>query len=224
MSKLESARARIIRAKEMFGDAVCVGFSGGKDSLVSTDLLVQHFGRVEAFFMYLCRGLRCVEEPLEGYAKRWGIKLHYVPHFDRARLMKHAIASMQIVEGLNLPILKQRDVENYITQQTGIRLFCYGERASDSFIRRFYTRENDGLRLRGNPKLYPIWNWLDGDVYGYMRARRIPAPTRYGRVTRTKMSGMTLRDETVLWLRDNHPEDFRTLCKSFPFLEALLPR
>lgn len=223
-SKLEAARARIGRARETVGDAVCVAFSGGKDSLVCMDLCTQQFSRVEAFFMYLCRGLRCVEEPLEGYAKRWGVKIHYVPHWDRARLMKYAVASMHVDGAENLPTLKQRDIENYVKQQTGIGLFCYGERASDSFVRRFYTRDNDGLRLRGNPKLYPIWDWLDADVYGYMRARRIPAPGRFGREQRPKMSAMSLRDETVLWLRDHHPEDFRTLCKSFPFLEALLPR
>lgn len=223
LSKLTAARARIAKAKELSGGSVCVAFSGGKDSLVILDLLKQQFDRVECFHMYLVRGLRCVEEPLERYAKRWNVKIHYVPHWARAMLMRNADLSHTIKEAVSLPRLKQRDVENYLAKQTGITWFAYGERASDSFVRRFYTRDNDGVRIRGKtPKLYPIWDWVDADVYAYMRARKIPPPTRFGRDS--KMSSISLRDETMLWLRETHPEDFRTVCRSFPFLEAMLPK
>ena len=222
MSKLTAAQARITKAKGLSGGSVCVACSGGKDSLVILDLLCKQFERVECFHMYLVRGLRCVEEPLERVSKRWNVPVHYVPHWDRARLFKHAVLGTEVVGASDLGALKQRDIELYLAKKTGISWFAYGERASDSFVRRFYTRDNDGIRVRGKtPKIYPIWDWLDSDVYGYMRARKIPPPNRFGR--ETKASSMSLRDETMIWLRETHPEDFRTVCRSFPFLEAMLP-
>jgi phosphoadenosine phosphosulfate reductase len=206
----------------MSGGSILVGLSGGKDSLVTLDLCVRTFTKVEAFFMYLCRGIRCVEEPAELAAKRAGVKLHFVPHWDLARIRKYGVLGIHTKDAVNLPELKMRDIERYLTKTTGIGWFAYGERGTDSMTRRLHHRKVDGIHDRGigEGKLAPIWDWIDSDVYGYMRARKIPTPPKFGQDGR--MSGLTLVTPCLRWLRDNHPDDWATLLKSFPFAEAQL--
>lgn len=220
-SLLASARQRLTRAKEILGDSVCVALSGGKDSLVILDLCCEVFTKVDAFYMYLVRGVRCAEAPVDAAAKRYGITVHYVPHWALSRMFKAAYLRPPLPAAAKLRILAQRDVERAMTAKTGSHLFAYGDRASDSFVRRFYTRENDGLRIREHrTKVYPIWDWKDADVYGYLKAKKIPLPERFG--TDRKQSGFSLEPAGLKWLRDNHPNDFKKVLEVFPYADVQL--
>jgi hypothetical protein len=221
MSVLATALARVKRAREICGDAVLVSLSG-KDSMVSLDLCCQVFSRVEAYHMYFVRGLRCVEDHVDAAARRHGVPVHYVPHWDLARHMKYGILRNPVNGAEKIRIMAQRDVDRAMTKKTGIYLFATGERASDSFIRRFYTRENDGLRIREHrSKVYPIWDWRDADVYAYMKAKKIPSPPKVG-VEGRKTSGICLAPYTCRWLAEKHPKDWAKVLEVFPYAVAML--
>lgn len=222
-SKLATASERAARASQMSGGSILVGLSGGKDSLVTLDICCRAFSHVEAYFMYLCRGLHCVEDQVEQAAKRANVPLHFVPHWDLARIAKYAVLRPHVDAAEKLPELKLRDVEHYLTKKTGISWFAYGERATDSMTRRLHHRKVDGIHNRGaeGGKVAPIWDWLDADVYGYMRARKIPTPVRFGNDT-SRMGGFALTDSCLSWLRRTHPEDWLALLRSFPFAEAMI--
>jgi hypothetical protein len=196
----------------------------GKDSMVSLDLCCQVFSRVEAFHMYIVKGLESVEAPMDAFAKRMGVPLHYVPHWDLARMFKHGYLRPPLATSRKIRILAARDVERSLTTKTDIHIFAYGERASDSFVRRFYTRENDGIRIREHrTKLYPIWDWKDADVYGYMKAKKIPAPPRFGEEGKnSKMSGFGLNRDCLTWLKRRYPNDYAKVLKVFPYAEIQL--
>ena len=70
-------------------------------------------------------------------------------------------------------------------------------------------------------KLYAIWDWRDGDVYAYLKARKIPLPPKFGVVGRTS-TGLSLETDTLVWLRDQHPADYAVLLRSFPYIPAML--
>lgn len=221
MSNLSSARQRLVRAKEILGDSCCVALSGGKDSLVILDLACEVFTKVEAFHMYLVRGLRCIEDHVDAAARRVNVPVHYVPHFELARMFRAAFLRPALPASAKIRLLAQRDVERAMTKRTGSHLFCYGDRASDSFVRRFYTRENDGLRLRAErTKVYPIWDWKDADVYAYLKAKKIPLPPRFG--TERKQSGFYPNPECLRWLKDKHPHDYQKVLSVFPYASTLL--
>lgn len=211
----------MLRSKEILGDSVCCALSGGKDSLVILDLCCEVFTNVSAFHMYLVRGLRCIEDHIDAAGRRHGVKVHYVPHWALSRMFKYAVLRPPVAAADKIRILAQRDIERSITVKTGSHLFAYGDRASDSFVRRFYTRENDGLRIREQrTKLYPIWDWKDADVYGYLKAKKIPMPPRFG--GERKQSGFSLDPECLQWLKDNHPHDYQKVLEVFPYADTQL--
>lgn len=127
-----------------------VGFSGGKDALATLDITVRSgaFQRIEAFAMYLVRGLECFEDPIQRFCDSRRVPVHFVPHWDLSRLLKHAVLRPHVPGAESLRIMKLRDVEAALTHDTGIDWFAYGERADDSYARRLYTRKVDGVQDR----------------------------------------------------------------------------
>lgn len=222
-SKIASAADRCQRAAALSGGAILVALSGGKDSLVTLELCAQHFVHVEAFYMYYVRGLDVIERSVDSAARRLGVKVHKVPHPDLTRIMKNSLLRPHTPEASDIKKLKQSDLEAALTKTTGIGWFAYGERASDSFARRLYTRQNDGIRADWK-RFYPIWDWLHGDVVSYLKSRRIPLPERFGASDTKVMSGFGLAPRPLHWLKHNAPSDYAKVLAMFPYAEAMVFR
>lgn len=215
--RLARARGRMKRAVEH--DSRClVALSGGKDSLVTLDLACQTFDHVEAFYMYLVPGLMTFEAPVDAAARRYGVKVHKVPHFDLPRLIKYAVLRPHLPTAASIRELRWADVNQALREQTGIKWVATGERASDSLQRRFYTKQLDGVQWHIG-RLFPVYDWLDSDVHGYLRARNIPLPSNGG-FSRQRGSGFSLEGRGLSWLKQQYPEDYRRVLKVFPYAEA----
>lgn len=63
-------------------DEVIVGFSGGKDSIVTLDICFRFFKKVKPFFMYICPGLSFQEKTLEWYERKYQTEIIRIPHMD----------------------------------------------------------------------------------------------------------------------------------------------
>lgn len=219
--RLAAARSRLARAKQQDGRCL-VALSGGKDSLVTLDLCCSVFDHVEAFYMYLVPGLRTFEAPVEAAARRHGVKVHKIPHFDLPRLIKYAVLRPHVPDATRIRELRWTDINESMREQTGIQWVATGERAADSLQRRFYTRQLDGVQ-RHIGRLFPIYDWLDADVYAYLRARNIVLPSNGG-YSRARGSGFSLDGRGLHWLREQHPDDFKRVLKVFPYAEAEVMR
>jgi sulfate adenylyltransferase subunit 2 len=203
--------------------AVVVLFSGGKDSLAVLDLCARVFPRVEAAFMYLVPGLRFLEDHIDHACVRLGVKLHKVPHWDTARLMRHAVLRWHNAAPEALPTrnLRLPDVERALRAKTGIQWIASGWRACDGMQRRLILRQWTPVAQRWW-RLFPVANWRDRDVLAYLRARKWGVPHQVSKgKARAHNSGFGLDAPGLSWLYRVHPGDYARVVEVFPFADAM---
>lgn len=196
-----------------------VAFSGGKDSLCALDMVVRSgtFDRVEAFFMYLVPGLQCVEAPVRARCEALGVTLHTVPHWETTRALRRA--ELRFHSNATPPRqLNMRATELALHALTGIGWTAWGWRRADSLSRAIYLKQIGGFYTEHTQKLYPIAAWSTRDVWAYLRARRIPPPTKLGA---SRTSGVTLAPACLSWLHQQHPDDYARVLEVFPFADAV---
>lgn len=215
-SKLQLAHTRAARVSALSGGSLLLGLSG-KDSFVTLDIAAQHFKRIVCVHYYLVRGMRCLETPFEVVCARYKAELIYVPHWDLARLLKHAVLRPHNNRASALPHMKKADSENLARKRSGIEWLSYGERLSDSFARRLFWRKLDGVYDQGK-RCTLIPEWLDADINGYMTAKKLPQPCRFGDGKRS--AGFELTQPVLTWLKQHHPQDFARVLKVFPAAEV----
>ena len=190
-----------------------ISFSGGKDSLVVAELVCKRFSHVEAFFMYLVPDLECVEAALEYGRKRWGFKIHMIPHWGVWNHHKYGVFCRPHLE---FPEVKLDQIQDLARQKAGIDLIANGAKASDSMWRR---RQ---LATWGDKPniVYPLQKWNKLQVLGYLRARGIPLPDSSNK----QATGVDLSVPSVLWLYDNHPADYKRLLREYHYAGAIVAR
>jgi len=204
----------LLRSARAKSDSVLVSFSGGKDSLVVMDLCVRTFARVEAFFMQWVPGLRCVEEPAIAGAARFGVELHMVPHWAALRCLKHGVYCFNGPERDYWPDAKLRDIYAMVIHDTGIPLIATGAKRRDGLWRKRNLDSTKGWC----EVITPVVGWSNADVAAHLVARKIPVP----RGDRADGAGADLSKPSILWMHDNHPEDFAILEEYFPFARAVV--
>lgn len=205
LATLEKARQR---------SASClVSFSGGKDSLATLDMAVRTFDHVEAFFMCFVPGIRSTEDVLEETCQRYGIKLHVVPHWFAYSALR-AGEFCDPAEGL--PEMELRDIYQRITAKAGIPIVLMGARRTEGVWRR-----KDMAKMDGWAEVFmPLAGWSKMDVLSYLSSRGITLPP----AARGEGNGVSLLPSNVLWLYDNHRDDYERLRRFFPYVEAIIRR
>lgn len=226
-SRLSETRALLARVRER-SEAVLVGLSGGKDSLVTLDLCAEIFPRVEAWFMYLVDGLRVAESMIDYCERRYRrvvptFKVHRVPHWMLSHYFKHAIYRSHVTELSRMPAIKFIDIEHYVQDKSGILWNAMGHRMADSLERRGMLHKLAGIDEKAH-RVYPLWQWSKRDVYAYLRAKRIPLPTRLDDRAQWNTSGIRLSPDTIRALKTKFPADYKKILEVFPYAEAVAAR
>jgi len=216
---LSAALERCRTAAKLSDGKIMIGLSGGKDSLATLDVVMRcgAFSRVEAFAMYLVDGLETFEAPVRAAAARYGIPVHFVPHFELSRLLKVGVLRMHL-PAAQAPSkkLSPKNVEQALTHQHGIDWFAYGERASDSIMRAINTMRCDGVEQAWK-RLWPIYDWKTAQVLTYLAARRIPVARN---LWRANMDGVSLHPLALAALKKRCPSDYAKVLKVFPMAEG----
>ena len=197
-------------------DSCLVAYSGGKDSRAVTDLCCRSFKRVVLFHLYFVPGMACVEEYMDYARKQWGVEVLYYPARGFIKCLRSGIYCDEPDRYSNLPELKLHDLYTWVMRDTGIPIIANGARNSDGFWRKrfFYATAT------WSEMLYPLKDWLLRDVIAYLRLRKIPIPAQ----NRIDSGNIDLGTDSLLWLHDNHPEDFKKLLAWFPYAEAVVWR
>ncbi|MEN6636079.1 MAG: hypothetical protein ABFC56_09525 [Clostridiaceae bacterium] len=221
MSSVYQDSLRLLEEHAKTHDAILVGFSGGKDSLVVLDLCCKTFKRVVAFYKWLVPGLPLIERQLDIARTRYGVQVLQYPHhcfFDAMREGVFCNAAPEL-EGVEISL------ENSFAwprADTGIELVATGMKASDGLKRRqFFANIHSSDSPVWKNLVLPIEHWKKFDVLTYLKVNGIPLPpSEKGAVT----SGVDLTVESILWLHDKYPEDFKLLLKWFPYAMAVVKR
>lgn len=196
------------------GDGVIVALSGGKDSIAVLDLCRQHFKRVEAYHLYAVPGIGFVNRYLDYLERRYEISIVRRPGELLPIYLRQGIYR---ATSLNVPAIRNGEIEADERRRTGIPWIASGIRKADSLERRGMLSAW-GCVAERQGKLFPIGEWSDAQVGVYLRTRGVYLPPDYSLWKRSwgyDLSGMHLAAIRKRW-----PDDFATIKRYFPLCET----
>lgn len=210
----------LLRARAEKHDAILVAYSGGKDSLVVADLCLRVFKRVEGFLWYNAPGLEFNARIVRAAKERFGITVRQYPSFGCFDALRTGLFCDSPLSRDDWPEITVQDIYKLARADTGVHLVADGCRKQDSPRRREMIQKK---RL-AEWNLCPIGDWITYDVKSYLALRKIPLPEVPNTNKNTVSSGLSLTNQSLLWLHDTYPEDFKTLCRVYPYAEAVVKR
>lgn len=202
-----------IKTQARVTDSVLVGFSCGKDSIVTLDLCFRFFRNVRPFFMYYVPQMDFQERFIRKYEKRYGVECIRIPHFEVSNFMRYGTFRE---EDSNVPIVSVSDAYAYLREITGIQYIACGERMSDSIVRRAMLKRSGSIDAKRG-RFFPIIYWRKADVYQYIKAKQLVLPREYEQIGHSFRS---LSGEDVGMVKRMFPSDYEKLLRLYPLAGA----
>lgn len=206
-----------IKAMSRLTDEVIVGFSGGKDSIVTLDLCMRYFERVHPYFLYLVPGLSFQERTVRWYERHYGIEILRLPHFEVSNFLRYGTFREY---DFSVPIVSVSDLYSYLRGVTGATWIAAGERIADSIIRRAMIKSTGSIDARRG-RLYPVAYWRKVEVMNYIRRKRLylpPDSRQFG------FSFRSLEGKQLAFVKDRYPDDYEKIRRFYPFCGAAVRR
>ena len=206
-----------LKTQSRVTDSVIVGFSGGKDSIVTLDLCFRYFKRVQAFFMYLVPGLEFQEKMLRWYENKYKTEIIRIPHFEVSEFLKYGSFTLY---DQNVDVVGITDTYEYIRQKTGIHWIAAGERCADSIVRNAMIKQSGSIDYKRG-RFYPIAYWKKNDVLQYIKLRRLylsPEQKKLG------FSFRSLSGNELAVIKEHYPDDYKKILRVYPFAGAAVER
>lgn len=206
-----------IKTQSKVTDSVIVGFSGGKDSIVCTDLCFRYFDNVKLFFMYLVPGLEFQEKTLRWYENKYNTEIIRIPHFECSEFLKYGSFTMA---DWNVDVVGMNDVYEYLRQQTGIHWIAAGERCADSIVRNAMIKKSGSIDYKRG-RFYPLAYWKKSEVLQYIKQKKLylsPEQKKLG------FSFRSLAGSELAVIKEKYPQDYEKILKVYPFAGAGVER
>lgn len=206
-----------IKTQASVTDSVIVGFSGGKDSIVTLDLCFKFFKRVRIFCMYLVPGLEFQEKMLKWYENKYKTNIIRIPHFEVSNFLKYGSFTLY---DENVDIVGINDIYRYIRQKTGIHWIAAGERCSDSIVRNAMIKNSGSIDCKRG-RFYPLAYWNKNDVLKYIKYKKLylsPEQKKLG------FSFRSLAGNELAILKEYYLKDYEKVLKVYPFVGAAVER
>lgn len=206
-----------IKTQSKVTDEVIVGFSGGKDSIVTLDLCFRYFKRVVPFFMYLVPGLTFQENMLRRYEQKYGVDIIRLPHFECSNFLKYGSFTMA---DWNVDIVGINDTYNYLRETTGIQWIAAGERCADSIVRNAMIKKSGSIDWKRG-RFYPLAYWKKNEVLQYIKQKKLYLSKEQKEIG---FSFRSLAGEELAVVKKLYPEDYEKILKVYPFAGAGVER
>lgn len=198
-------------------DEVIVGFSGGKDSIVTLDLCMRYFDRVVPYFMYIVPDLEFQERTLEWYEDRYNVEIMRIPHFEVSEFLRWGTFRNT---DFDVDIVGIQDTYAYLRKETGIHWIAAGERIKDSIVRNAMIKQSGAID-RKRERFYPVAYWSKNDIIKYIQMKRLKLPADSKKLG---FSFRSLSGKELSAIQDIYPDDFERIKDMFPFCGAAVER
>lgn len=206
-----------IKTQASVTDSVIVGFSGGKDSIVTLDLCFRYFKNVRPFFMYLVPGLSFQENMLKRYEERYGTEIIRLPHFECSEFLKYGSFTMA---DWNVDIVGINDTYAYLRDLTGIHWIAAGERCADSIVRNAMIKKSGSIDYKRG-RFYPLAYWKKNEVLQYIKQKKLYLSKEQKEIG---FSFRSLAGNELAVIKELYPEDYEKILKVYPFAGAGVER
>lgn len=208
----------VINAASKVTDHVIVSVSGGKDSVVTLDLCASKFRRVDAFFMYLVKGLSFQEDWIRWAEQKYAIPhIYRVPHFMLADFM--AAGSFRFPD-ISVDRTSINQIYNYIRRVTGAHWIAAGETISDSIYRRAMIKQSGTIDYKRG-RIYPVAGFNRQQIRDYIKFKNLRVSAE------SEALGFSFRSfmaKELLVIKEVYPNDWLKIKNCFPLIEAELKR
>ena len=206
-----------IKTQSRVTDSVIVGFSGGKDSIVTLDLCFKYFKRVVPFFMYLVPELEFQEKTLKWYENKYNTEIIRIPHFEVSEFLKYGSFT---VADWNVDVVGIKDTYSYMRETTGIHWIAAGERCADSIVRNAMIKKSGSVDYKRG-RFYPLAYWKKQEVLEYIKYKKLylsPEQRKIG------FSFRSLAGCELSIIKEMYPKDYEKILKGYPFAGAGVER
>ena len=206
-----------IKTQSSVTSSVIVGFSGGKDSIVTLDLCFKYFKNVKPFFMYLVPDLEFQEKTLQWYENKYKTEIIRIPHFECSNFLKYGSFTLH---DPNVDIVKITDTYAYLRELTGIHWIAAGERCADSIVRNAMIKKSGSIDYKRG-RFYPLAYWKKNEVLHYIKTKRLylsPEQRKIG------FSFRSLAGCELAVIKQMYPKDYEKILKVYPFAGAGVER
>lgn len=206
-----------IKSQSTITDSVIVGFSGGKDSIVTLDLCFKYFKNVKPFFMYLVPGLSFQENMLKRYEDRYKTEIIRIPHFECSNFLKYGSFTLA---DWGVDIVGINDTYAYLRDLTGIHWIAAGERCADSIVRNAMIKKSGSIDYKRG-RFYPLAYWKKNDVLQYIKYKKLylsPEQKKLG------FSFRSLAGSELAVIKEHYPDDYAKILRVYPFAGAGVER
>lgn len=204
-------------------EAVVVACSMGKDSLIALDLCAKYFKRVECLHMVYVHGLEITQKKCQYVKERYGIDPHVVTHWGS---LEQQYSGYRCFPDPSVERKTIKQIYDDAKSSLGCTLMVTGTRAAEDIGRRAgIMRGLRGQAAGSWPGDYhPLAFWRHGkshsDLLPYMMQNNIRP---FENVSGSK-HGISNDADTILWLHDNHREDYDRWLEVFPFASCVVSR
>ena len=206
-----------IKTQSRVADSVIVGFSGGKDSIVTLDLCFKYFKRVVPFFMYLVPNLEFQEKTLRWYENKYNTEIIRIPHFEVSEFLKYGSFTMA---DWNVDVVSINDTYEYLRQKTDIHWIAAGERCADSIVRNAMIKKSGSIDYKRG-RFYPLAYWKKNEVLHYIKTKKLYLSREQREIG---FSFRSLAGNELAVIKQLYPEDYRKILQVYPFAEAGVKR
>lgn len=206
-----------IKVQATVTDSVIVGFSGGKDSIVTMDLCFRYFKHVYPYFLYIVPDLSFQESMLRWYENHYNTEIIRLPHPDSSLSFRYGSFCMG---NCDVPVVSINDIYHYLRLETDTWWIAAGERIDDSIIRRAMIKNSGSLDINRG-RFYPVSAWSKKDVMKYIKYRHLPLGKDSKKLG---FSFKSLNGKELAMVRDNFPGDYEKILQVYPFADTAVKR